>query len=275
MTSFATAFPAHPAASLRRGFELTKWYIDVVAPDGRGAIAHWVELTWHGVRGRAGSILTFGPNQPTEEHTALEPGDAPPWHGQTLDWTMPALGTTVLLQRRTAGAAIRLLGELDGSLDWNCVAPHAPACITVNGRSFDGVGYAECLRTSLPPWRLPAHSVRWGRALFRERSVVWLQWLGAEPRDVLLLDGHQVTGAIHADRIDLPHGEHLSLDAPHVIREGGIAEAVRPARVLWPLLPQALREIRERKWLARARLHAADGQDEASWAIHEQISLRP
>jgi hypothetical protein len=60
-----------------------------------------------------------------------------------------------------------------------------------------------------------------------------------------------------------------------VIREGGIAEAVRPARVLWPLLPQALREIRERKWLARARLHAADGQDEDSWAIHEQISLRP
>jgi len=273
MTSFATAFPAHPAASLRRGFELTKWYIDVVAPDGRGAIAYWVELTWRGIRGRVGSVLTFGPDEPSQQRTALEPGDPPAWHGGSLDWTMPLLGTTVRLHRRTAGAAIRLLGELDGAVDWNCVAPHAPACITVGSRTCDGIGYAECLRTSLPPWRLPARSVRWGRALFQERSVVWLQCLGAEPRDVLLLDGHQVAGAIHPDRIDLPHGERLALGVPHVIREGGLAESVRPAMALWPLLPQALRDVEERKWLAPARLRTAGGRNEDSWAIHELTSL--
>lgn len=274
MASIASAFPAHPAASLRRGFELTKWYIDVVAPDGRGAIAYWMELTWHGVRGRAASVLTFGPGERTTEHTTLDPGAPPPWFGRTLDWSIPPLQTSVLLHGRTAGAAFRLLGQPEGALDWNCVAPHGPACMVVGGRSCDGAGYAECLRTTLPPWRLPTTSVRWGRALFEHRSVVWLQWAGAAPRHLVLLDGHQVEGTIHADRIDLPHGEYVTLGAPHVIRAGSVAAALRPVRVLWPLLPQAVRDVDEQKWLAPARWHAADGRGEASWAIHELVTLR-
>jgi hypothetical protein len=269
----SSAFRTHPAGLLRRGFELAKWYVDVVAPDGRGAIAYWVELTWHGVRGRAASLLTFGPDEPTVERTTLDAGAAPSWHGRTLDWALPSLDATILLHGRTPGAATRLLDHDGETLDWNCVAPHGPACIARGGRSIDGVGYAECLRTSVPPWRLPAAEVRWGRALFEDRSVVWLEWTGAAPRALILVDGHPVPGTIHPDCIDLPRGERLLLAAPHVIRDGSVAEAVRPVRVLWPLLPQALRETREQKWLSQARLQSGEGHEERAWAIHELVTL--
>jgi hypothetical protein len=272
MTSTASAFPVHPAGYLRRGFELTKWYVDVVAPDGRGAIAYWAELHWHGVHGTAGSILTFGPAEPTVVHTTLQPGPPPTWTGRTIDWAMPALGASVLLHVRDSGTAIRLLGEPDATLDWNCVAPRGPAHIGVGGRACDGTGYAEVLRMTLPPWRLPADEVRWGRALVGEQSVVWLRWSGDCPREVVLLDGRQVPGTVHADRIELPGGA-VHLGAPHVIRSGAVGDVVRPLRVLWPLLPQTLREMREEKWLAPVRRRAADGREETGWAIHELVSL--
>lgn len=274
MLTTTSAFPEHPAARLRRGLELTKWYVDVVGADGRGAIAYWAELTWHGVHGRAGSILTFGPGEPTVERAALAPGGPPLWSGHELEWDEPALRLRTRMQRRVPGTAIRLLADEAGALDWNCVAPHGTACFDVDGRRFEGLGYAECLRMSVPPWRLPMDTMRWGRALFEGRSCVWVQWTGAQPRDVLLVDGHQVPGRIHAEGLELATGERVTLEAPHVIRRGAVADAVRPLRAFWPLLPQLLRDAHEVKWLARAHLQSTDGRHETAWAIHELVTFR-
>lgn len=269
-----SASPTHAAALLGRSLSLTKWYVDVVAADGCGAIAYWAELAWHGVRGRAGSVVTFEPGEPTTESAILEPGGPPSWTGHSLNWVMPSLQLHASVLRRTAGAALRLLGDGTGTLDWNCVAPNAAACLTVGGRRFEGHGYVECLRTSIPPWRLPIDTVRWGRALFGGRSFVWIQWTGAEPRHVLLVDGRQAAGRIHPEGLELASGERVTLEAPHVIRHGGLSEVLRPVRALWPLLPRLLREAHEAKWLARAHLHSTDGHHEASWAIHELVTLR-
>ncbi|HEX5819047.1 MAG TPA: hypothetical protein VFY20_09220 [Gemmatimonadales bacterium] len=274
MTTTASAFPERPATALRRGLELTKWYVDVVAEDGRGAIAYWAELAWHGVRGRAGSYLTFGPGEPTIERTVLDPGGPPLWADQSLDWSMSSLHLRARMLRHLPGAAVRLLGDDTGTLDWNCVAPTGTACLDVGGRRFEGLGYAECLRMNVPPWRLPIDAVRWGRALIGNRSFVWIQWSGAQPMDLLLVDGHAVPGRIHADGLDLASGERLVLDPPHVIRRGALGEVVRPIRVLWPLLPQVLQDAREEKWLARAHLHSLDGHRHSAWAIHELVTLR-
>lgn len=267
-------FPDRPASALRRGLELTKWYLDVVAEDGRGAIAYWAELSWHGVRGRAGSFLTFGPGEPTIERTVLEPGGPPVWSDRTLDWGIPSLHLHARMDRQGPGSAVRLLGDDTGTLDWNCVAPTGMACIDVGGRRFEGLGYAECLRTNVPPWRLPIDSVRWGRALVGDRSLVWIQWTGAAAKELLLVDGHPVPGRIHADGLELASGERLVLDPPHVIRRGALAETLRPIRVLWPVLPQLLQEAHEVKWLARAHLHSLDGHRHSAWAIHELVTLR-
>ena len=70
-------------------------------------------------------------------------------------------------------------------VDWHCVLPRGP----VSAGAFNGLGYAEHLRLTIPPWRLPIRTLRWGRFLSPRNSLVWIDWQGGFTSRTLFLNG--------------------------------------------------------------------------------------
>jgi hypothetical protein len=251
-------------------FHLRKWYLDVVDADGRALIAYWARLRWGPLDVRyAATLTTAGAGM--DEHTTLRAGREPEATADGLAWTCPRLGLRGTWRRRLDAVRIPLLDTPGQTIDWHCHLPAGEAEVTVGGTTLRGAGYGECLTMTLPPWRLPCATLRWGRAVGARRSLVWIAWAGgAHPRRWLVAEGiphADATGACGEERVALPAGDALALAEPRVLRDGELGAVVAAVPGLALLIPRRLRRARETKWLSRARW--ADG--DAGWAIHEVV----
>ena len=68
-------------------------------------------------------------------------------------------------------AAPMMYRESAGSIVWTCLQPGSRVNISLGDRQLAGLGYAECLSVTLPPWRLPLSELRWGRFVSAEHSL--------------------------------------------------------------------------------------------------------
>ena len=123
---------------------------------------------------------------------------------------------------------------------------------------FDGFGYAECLRVTVPPSRLPFHTLRWGRHLSEHHSLVWIAWTGDTPRTWVWLDGVAAPQAIVTDTglVGLPH------DASLVVRD---SRTILDHRV-------PCTALREHKQLGRSALVTAGRPLDHGWTVHEVVT---
>jgi len=158
----------------------------------------------------------------------------------------------------------RLHQEAGGTVEWDCRVPRGQAEIRVGGETLRGLGYAERLRITVPPWELPIRELRWGRLLSPAGGLVWIEWKGASPLRLALRDGRP------ASLDDVGDGQ---------VSVGGLAHPLAPVAILRdaPLsrtLPAALRRslprvglgLSETKWLSRGTVGGMEGL-----AIHEVV----
>ena len=55
-----------------------------------------------------------------------------------------------------------------------------------------GLGYAERLVLTIPPWKLPIETLRWGRFLSPSDWIVWIDWQGEHPQTIVYRNGARV-----------------------------------------------------------------------------------
>ena len=93
--------------------------------------------------------------------------------------------------------------------------PRGPRSLC-DGVVLRGLGYAEHLSMTIPPWRLPIDTLRWGRFLSPERSVVWIDWQKeGDGRTWIFVDGTEVRGeASRKKRFSLKGEESGSRSGP-------------------------------------------------------------
>lgn len=246
-------------------FQLTKWYGDSVTAAGECRIGYWAELEWRGVHVRYASLIEAGPGRAVKMATTLRAGAGPAADGDGYRWAEPALG----LEWRWAPAAPawreRLLETDEGYVDWACVAPAA----TVNG----GEGYLERLELTIVPWRLPMETLRWGRYAGGGDSLVWIDWLGAHRRRLVLRKGVPVEAAEIGDGfVRLAGGEELECDCGLTVREGALGPNVLAGIPgLEGVVPLRLLRLEEHKWLSRAAVRLRGQAESEGWAIHEVV----
>jgi hypothetical protein len=224
-------------------FDLRKWYLDCVDEEGNAAIAYWARLRWRYIKLYYSSVSVNG-----AERASLRRCEEPRIDGAALSWrrsaSMKALESPI---RR------RLFESGEGVVDWSCEMPRAEAEIA----GVRGVGYAEVLRMTVPPWKLPIDELRWGRFLGSDTSVVWIDWRGAAPQTVVLRNGNSVGGASVLDDEVRLNDATLRFDRARELQDRAIGDAL-------PLL----RDARERKWCGRGTLDGAGG-----WAVHEVVTF--
>src|SRR5438034_9233880 len=237
-------------------FELRKWYLDCVDAEGNAAIAYWAKLRWRYINLYYRRVAVNGVERRCTE----------------ISWRQ-----SVSMEASAPPIRRRLFEGPDGIVDWSCEMPRAKARIG----DVRGDGYAELLRMTGPPWKLPIDELRWGRFIGGETSVAWIEWRGPLPQKLVFRDGVERDGVVHDDRVELPLvGQALACPdrlkpvpqraVLHFGRDRVLAD--RTVGDALPLLkwlfPRRIRNARERKWCSRATLGEVSG-----WAIHEIVSF--
>lgn len=269
-----------PIASKRskgHAFSLTKWYFDCVAADGRAVIAYWTSLEWRGVEVTWQNLTLYAVGEAPLGRSSLAPAPAPEVSDEGIVCHLPALGCVVTAASRQPPFEERLFAtEQGGVVDWRVEAPVAAARFDLEGLDpVQGAGYVERVYITVPPWRLPIRELRWGRWLDSEasRSVVWIEWRGAEPRTWVFADGARIDAAVTDEGV-VADGVRVLLDEDRMLHERDFAEIAAKIPPLNALVPKSLLELRETKWCSGGRLLDADGRERRGYAVHEVAVFR-
>ncbi|RPJ73483.1 MAG: hypothetical protein EHM24_07870 [Acidobacteria bacterium] len=159
-------------------------------------------------------------------------------------------------------------------MSWRCEAPAARMLVHLGREvAIEGAGYAERLELRLPPWRLPIDELRWGRWISDEgcRSVVWIDWRGAEPQTLVYTDAVRAREAAAGDNEVAAGGRRLTFADRRVLHQRTLGDLLGSLAPLLPALPRRWLALEDRKWLSRAVLDGPSERPAEGWAIHERI----
>jgi len=270
-----------------QGFHLSKWYLDCVTADGDAAIAYVAQLGWSGFALGYASILDHHGGE-TRVSTSLRGFEPPVIEGDTLSWSSTSLHVNGAWSALGRPVAATLLASDEGAVEWRCLQPASLAALRVGSgsgepsRAVNGLGYAEELTLTVPPWRMPIDELHWGRFVSEldevgaHVSLVWIDWRGPHTRRLVILDGNAVDAhdaGVSAERVATGDGTTLSLDRRDVLREGVLGATVLAAvPELGKRVPGRLLGVHERKWRSRGVLERPHRRPVEGWAIHEVVT---
>lgn len=258
-------------------FTLLKWYLDLVTEDGAVFLGYAARLRWRRLALHYASSLVVDAAGARRERATARRTALPARGAGAFTWCCEPLGVAGRWTGR-APPIRRTLADTDaGAIRWACVAPRAEARVLCEGRALAGLGYVERLSLTIPPWRLPFDTLRWGRYLSSEHALVWIDWAGDPRRSWAWLDGKEQDGAQVMDHgvAGLDGGAELGIHGLRPIRERRVLASVTATLpALARVLPRSLAALAERKWVGRGELRAAGQPADRGWAVHEVVSWR-
>ena len=158
-----------------------------------------------------------------------------------------------------------------GRVHWNCVQPRAEVEVSVAGSTLSGLGYAECLTLTIPPWQLPIHQLRWGRFVSPQDSLAWVDWQGSYNSSFAVRNGEALVPASVSDAEVSVEGGTLRMEGGLPLRTGRLRSTVLPGvSPLSKLLPSSIFNLDEQKWRSRGKFDAHD-RTSIGWVIHEVV----
>lgn len=256
-------------------FSLSKWYMDCVSDAGDVFIGYAASLRWRGLAIHYSSTLKWRSGGDIRSRTSLQKISAPVITGTSLQWAPPPLAIEGTWNATVPPIERRLFESDNGIVEWRCLQPHGTAEIHFgNEPAIQGLGYAEHMSMTIPPWRLPIEELRWGRFLSKDDGLIWIEWRGPHPLSLILHNGIEVDGATITERDVTLDGKSLTLafDKSHVLREGHLAEtALSMIPGIGRILPASILRTHERKWRSHGILRRDEEIISEGWAIHEVV----
>jgi hypothetical protein len=257
------------------GFELSKWYLDCTSGQGDAVIVYHAELRWRAITIHYASLLTRRAGSPTSIVYSLRRRPSPAAQGGEIVWESADWEAAGRWRDLSQSHENILFRSKAGALHWNCVAPRAAATVQIGSEpAIEGWGYAEHLRLSIAPWRLPIQQLRWGRFVNAADTLVWIDWSGSYNKRAVYLNGAEVSATEVGDTevVLTKSNAVLSLDRGVVLREGVLGStALSVIPNLDRLFPHSILNMRECKWLSRALLRRTGQPDSTGMAIHEVV----
>lgn len=257
------------------GFELSKWYADCTSEQGDAVIVYHAELHWHAVSLHYASTLIRRAGHPAQALYSLRKRPAPAVNCDQIMWESSDWRTAAVWRNLGPSHKNVLFKSESGSLEWNCLAPRATAAVQIGSEpAIQGWGYAEHLRLSVVPWRLPIRRLRWGRFVNATDALVWIDWSGSYNTQVVYLNGTSVCAQQISDSELVLTGNAavLSLDNGTVLRDGLLGStALSVIPQLDRLFPDSILNMHECKWLSRAVLRRPGLPDSVGMSIHEVV----
>jgi hypothetical protein len=255
-------------------FQLSKWYLDLVTPDGIAVICYAVRLRWGPARLRYAAILVDSPGAKPEEAFTLHRVERPAIDAGILRWRCDALDVHGEWRRRQPAIRETLLRSRAGAIRWSCRMPLATAEVQWADRRFAGLGYVETLGMTVAPTRLPFRTLRWGRHLSAEHSLVWIDWTGEVSGQWIWLDGVRQPGATFTDdgMIQVSGGRRLHFRDSRDLRNRLVLPSVGAAlSAIASRWAGSLATLREHKMVARSALCDDHVRFDEGWTVYETV----
>ena len=250
-------------------FKLSKWYLDCITDAGDVSIAYTGTVRWGMFHLHYSSLLESTAERITTR-SSLREQDEPKEQSGRLGWQSKALDLDGQWQADSVALRETVYSGPDGAIEWNCLMPRAQ----VRLRERCGLGYAEHLTMTVPPWKLPIQTLRWGRFTSASDWIVWIDWQGEFSRRIVYRNGKDdPPHVLEDDGIEFDDGCRLRMDRKLTIREGPLgttALSVIPG--IRKTFPARLLEIDECKWRSRARLEKPGSPAIEGWAVHERVT---
>jgi len=256
-------------------FVLSKWYFDCVADDGRTFIGYLAELRWKSLAIHYQSILLHPEKDGARTRSSLRRCRPPVVSRSRLTCKSPAFQIDGTWNALEPPIEATVLESDSGTIQWHCLRPRAAARVRIGkAQTISGLGYAEHVRLTIPPWRLPLQELRWGRFLSATDSLIWMDWRGPYSKRLVFHNGSAVlAGTITDQQVVLrDHEAVLDFESSCVVREGAVAKtALSIIPRVEKLFPMPVLGIRECKWKSRAVLRRSGMAVTNGWAIHEVV----
>jgi hypothetical protein len=243
--------------------------MDCVTDQGDAAILYCANFGWHGIRASYSSVLTVNGHS-KESHSSMAGYHLSSDDNQIVV-EFPQLKVAGQWQADAAAVERTVYENHSGSVVWNCLQPRSQVNLRVGEREYIGLGYAECLTLTLPPWQLPMRQLRWGRFVSPQDSLAWVDWQGDYSTSFAVHNGREYETLALSDSEVFIQNLTLRMEESYPLRAGRLGSTILPtAPALSKLLPHLLFNIEEQKWRSRGRLSAQDRSSDG-WVIHEVV----
>lgn len=261
-------------------FKIVKWYLDFVGETEEVMIFYAAEIYWKGLKVPYASILMKIPGKPEVQKTSLKKVTLPHIDGEALRYANTNLGIQGLWKQEGQPLNACLFESEEGSLTWNCWQPRSGVILTINGKRFEGIGYAEELILTVPAWKIPMRELRWGRSLSGESYTVWIEINGDETRKWLWHNGERMTHFEVGDSEVAIHDKPLLLklnQAEILEHEQKIHNVVKSLVRYLPgfnkIIPTNFLMAEGYKWFSQVTENREGGFITIGSAIHEYVNF--
>jgi hypothetical protein len=254
---------------------LTKWYLDLVTPGGTTLIVYAAALRWRALRIEFASTFVAPPLGDVIEASSWSGVELPHDEDDRLRFSNGGLAIDGEWERTAPAVAATLLDDEEGRVRWDCLYPGAQARVRSRNGVLTGLGYAERLTFTRPPWSLPLHTLRWGRFVSARHTLAWIRWDGGPPRRWAWLDGAPQPGSMaEGDGVTgLDRGVALDLTPSRVLCDRRALQVLSHQLPALNALPLGrLKSLREIKRLDRGHLKGPSLGDDEGWVIHETVT---
>ncbi|MFZ9003525.1 MAG: hypothetical protein ACO20F_13185 [Robiginitalea sp.] len=273
----------HTRDTRKKGFHLTKWFLDFTGEDGSVLICYAARLTWKGITVPYTHVLWQRPGEPTTQKTRYTRARMPVQDGRQLIWGDPGCQVAGIWETSVDPLEARLFESGQGHLDWHCLHPRSRVTLEFEGGQYIGEGYAEVLHMTIPAWEMPMRELRWGHFLSPGHWGVWIEIKEeAGPRQWVWWDGKPEAGCRISDsEIYIPGANgslHLNrgrvLEADKKILQI-VGKLVRYLPGFRKVIPESFLMADAHKWYSQARMDMGPKETFTGRAIHEFVNFNP
>lgn len=257
-------------------FRLLKWYLDVITDQGTVLILYAARVHWGRVRVGYASVLHASDVGPPREEGTIRRVEQPRLRGDVLTWQNEPLGICGRWQRDAPPIRRTLARGPDGAIRWTCHMPRARATVQCGDVAISGLGYVESLRLTIPPSKLPFRTLRWGRHVSLQHSLIWIDWAGGDDRRWVWLDGEEQPAATLTDAAlsGLTGGGELRLHGAREVRDRQVLGSLTDvAPALTRRIAGGIAGMHEHKQVSRSSIVRGGQALDHGWALHEVVTL--
>jgi hypothetical protein len=260
----------------RLPFHLSKWYLDCVDDDGTVFIGYSARLQYGPLPLSYSASLIERDGDALERRSYRRTQDPVTDDGQKVRWRLDRLGVRGAWDALSDPVERVLYSGNEGTVLWRCHAPRARASVTPGtGATIEGLGYVEQLVLTVPPWKLPMKSLRWGRFLSPNHELIWICWEGGHSLHVITYDQLILPqAALHEDGVDMPClDQQLAWCETREILRRPVLGSAWPLRIMARVAGGVSGfDLFEERWLSRGTLTGRGIDPESGWVLHERVT---
>lgn len=168
-----------------------------------------------------------------------------------------------------------LLQNKTKNIDWKCCIPKGKFTFEWEDLKFSGLGYCEVLKMNFGVWKLPITTLKWGRFLSENHSLIWIEWIGKHPLKIVFWNGKPIenvqiseTGLWFADQ-----RMKLKFENPIILKNEELYTIIKKYWFLKPFFSRKFLSSKEIKYRSKSTFFT-ENQQETGFSLYETVQWK-